>query len=221
VSTFARRVLIVEDEPLFASLVLEVLEREGFVVSVTDNVATARSLITKWDPDLVLLDVALGAGPPGTQLAYYVGKKHPGIAILFLTRHPDIATAGIDPALVPAESGFLRKDQVADSAYLLDAIDKVLTNKADQVRHSFANGSPLAVLTPTQLEVLKMVAQGLNNQAIANRRKITVRSVEKNLHSIFSALGLSGDDDTNLRVRAAITYVTHAGPPASDKANRP
>jgi len=221
VSTFARRVLIVEDEPLFASLVFEMLERAGFVVSITDNVATARSLITSWDPDLVLLDVALGAGPPGTQLAYYIGKKHPGIAILFLTRHPDVATAGIDTALVPAESGFLRKDHVADSNYLLDAIDKVLTNKADQVRHSFADGSPLAVLTPTQLAVLKMVAQGLNNQAIARRRNITVRSVEKNLHSIFSALELSGDEDHNLRVKAALTYVIHAGPPAPDETTRP
>lgn len=210
-SLYTRRILIVEDEPLFSSLVREALEHEKFDVSVAANAAGARKLMERVDPDLVLLDVLLGAGPTGVQLAYYINEMHPGVAILFLTRHPDIQTAGIDPALIPDDSGFLRKDRVSDSRYLIDSIEKVLSNKADQVRHSFAEGSPLAALTPTQLAVLKMVAQGLSNQAIAARRKISVRSVERNLHSIFGALGLEGTDDHNLRVTAAIIYVSHAG----------
>lgn len=214
-SAQGRRILVVEDEPLFSSLIQEALEREDFHVSVAPDVIKAKKLLRTVDPDLVLLDISLGTGPPGTQLAYYIDKKHPGVAILFLTRHPDIRTAGIDPELIPTDSGFLRKDLVADSSYLIESIEKVLANKADQVRHSFADGSPLAALTTTQLDVLKLVAQGLSNQAIATRRDITVRSVEKNLHSIFKALQLDSDDDHNLRVRAAMVYAAHAGVPAN------
>jgi len=208
-----RRILIVEDEPLFSSLVKEALEREHFDVSVAADVIKAKKLLRTVDPDLVLIDISLGTGPPGTQLAYYIDKKHPGVAILFLTRHPDIRTAGIDPDLIPEDSGFLRKDLVASSSYLIESIEKVLANKADQVRHSFADGSPLATLTTTQLDVLKLVAQGFNNQAIATKRDITVRSVEKNLHSIFKALRLDSDDSHNLRVKAAMVYAAHAGVP--------
>lgn len=212
-ASYSRRILIVEDEPLFSSLVRDALVQEKFDVSVVSDVVSAKKLIKQVDPDLVLLDVSLGNGPPGTQLAYYIGKVHPGMAILFLTKHPDIKTAGINPALIPEDSGFLRKDKVADSQYLLESIEKVLANKADQVRHGFQDGSPLASLTRTQLDVLKMVAQGLSNQAIAAQRRITIRSVEKNLHNIFRALGLDSSEDSNLRVKAAMTYITHAGPP--------
>ena len=211
-----RRILVVEDEPLFSSLVSDALARQGFDVDVAPDVARAKKLLRTLDPDLVLLDISLGTGPPGTQLAYYIDKMHPGVAIVFLTRHPDIRTAGIDPEKIPQDSGFLRKDLVSDSSYLIASVEKVLANKADQVRHGFGDGSPLAPLTTTQLEVLGMVAQGLSNQAIAARRNITIRSVEKNLQSIFRALQLDGSDEHNLRVKAAITYVTNAGVPTGN-----
>ena len=209
---YVRKILIVEDEKLFSALLKDVLERENFDVRIAKNVPEAKKALATFDPDLVLLDVSLGEGPPGTQLAYYIDKKHPGTAIIFLTKHPDLLTAGINPTMLPPDCGFLRKDLVSDSAYLIDSINQVLSNKADQVRHGFTNDSPFARLTPIQLDVLRLVAQGLTNQAIAEERGISLRAVEKNLTAIFTTFGLDASADTNNRVQAALMYVTQVGP---------
>lgn len=209
---YVRKILVVEDEKLFSALLKDVLERENFDVLIAGNVPEAKKALATFDPDLVLLDVSLGEGPPGTQLAYYIDKKHPGTAIIFLTKHPDLLTAGIDASLLPPDCGFLRKDLVADSAYLIDSIDQVLANKADQVQHGFTTDSPFAQLSPNQLEILRCVARGLTNQAISVERGISLRAVEKNLTAIFDTLGLDNSADTNTRVQAALMYVTQVGP---------
>jgi DNA-binding NarL/FixJ family response regulator len=71
-------------------------------------------------------------------------------------------------------------------------------------------GSALADLTSREMDVLRLVAQGLANQGIADRLSIGRPAVEKNLTSVFNKLGIADDAQTvNRRVSAALVYLAN------------
>ena len=67
---WTRRLLVVEDDVLLASLLAESLGASGFDVAVASDAREARDRVDDFDPDVVLLDVALGSGPSGVHLAH-------------------------------------------------------------------------------------------------------------------------------------------------------
>jgi DNA-binding NarL/FixJ family response regulator len=207
-----RRLLIVEDEPLVAGLLRDTLSENEFVVEVAHSAVEGAEKARKFDPDIAILDINLGRGTNGVDLAFILSKQNPGIAILLLTQHPDLRTAGFDEKELPRGCGFLRKDEVRSSAVLLQAIT-TLVQSLENVRHDSDFARPLSNLTNTQIEVLRMVAQGYTNGEIARRRDTSVRAVERMLTSIFTTLGINEFDDINPRVEATRLFITIAGTP--------
>jgi DNA-binding NarL/FixJ family response regulator len=69
------------------------------------------------------------------------------------------------------------------------------------------NGGPLEGLTTREREVLELVAEGLSNQAIAERLDIALRSVEKHVSTIFTKLGLPATGGEHRRVLAVLQYL--------------
>jgi DNA-binding NarL/FixJ family response regulator len=74
--------------------------------------------------------------------------------------------------------------------------------------------SPLAELTPRELEILGEIAQGKSNRAIAEHLVLSKRAVEKHINAIFLKLGLTHDEDVSRRVKAALIYLSQR--PAED-----
>lgn len=109
-SAFLRRILVVEDEGLMSALLLKVLEESGFQVRTAGDVLEARRLVDQFDPDAALLDIDLGDGPSGLDLAHALHVQYPHIALVFLTKHPDLRSAGVPEDRLPEHCGFLRKD---------------------------------------------------------------------------------------------------------------
>jgi DNA-binding NarL/FixJ family response regulator len=210
---FTRRLLIVEDDPFVATLLADILRRDGFDVRIASDVLAARRLVDRFDPDIALLDIGLGAGPTGLDLAHYLDREHPGIGILFLTRHPDRRSAGLAAADVPARAGFLRKDMVGDTGALNDAIAAVLRDNPQAHRHDLDTARPLSGLTARQVEVLRLAALGLTNAAIAVERGTTERAVELLLQSALKALDVPDDPSVNRRVEGVRRYVDAVGLP--------
>jgi DNA-binding NarL/FixJ family response regulator len=70
--------------------------------------------------------------------------------------------------------------------------------------------SPLAQLTPREHDVLREMAEGKNNAAIAEALVLTERSVQKVIHSIFSKLGLTWETAVHKRVKAVILYLAES-----------
>jgi DNA-binding NarL/FixJ family response regulator len=68
-------------------------------------------------------------------------------------------------------------------------------------------GDPLATLTAKEREVLKLMAEGLSNRAIADRLVVTDRAVERHVTSIFGKLGLTATGHGQRRVLAVLTYL--------------
>lgn len=206
-----RKLLVVEDEPLMASLLAESLNAANFNVETAPDAAKARKVIDRFDPDILLLDISLGDGPSGVHLAHAIHETRPDIAILILTKHPDAKSATADGLELPPNVGFLRKHLVNDMSYLLNAIEKVLTDRHSEVRQDQPVTSPIAQLGSQAIKVLALVAQGYNNAEIALRMDLSVKSVERWIENIYRDLNIDSKGAINPRVEAARQYYLIAG----------
>lgn len=206
-----RKLLVVEDEPLMASLLAESLTAANFRVETALDAGKARRAIDRFDPDILLLDISLGDGPSGVHLAHAVNETRPDIAILILTKHPDAKSATADGLDLPPNVGFLRKHLVNDVSYLVTAIEKVLTDRYAEVRQDEPLTSPIAQLGSQATKVLNLVAQGYNNAEIASRMNLSVKSVERWVETIYRELKIDSKGAINPRVEAARQYYLIAG----------
>lgn len=201
-----RKLLVVEDEHLIASLLGSVLNGAGFETRLANDAKSARELAREFDPDVFLLDINLGDGPSGIDLARVFNKTNPGAAIIFLTRHTDLRVSGLSSQDLPLNTGFLRKDKVADSNYLLSAIESVISGD-NLERHDLETTNPLKGLTKKQLEVLGLAAEGKSNSAIAQELGTSERAVDFKLKAIYDTLQLSNNPSINRRVEAVRLFL--------------
>lgn len=208
-----RRVLLVDDDPLMTRLLWEVLEQRGFEVAAAHSVANARDALLAFDPDIALIDLEMGAGPSGVDMAHLIHERHPGVVIIILTRYPDLATAGLSGASLPPGAGFIRKDLVEDPDQIVAAIDAVVAERADDVRHDRNGARAFDMLTAAQLEVLTLMAQGFDNDAIATRRGCSVSSVGNLIAEIYKRLGIDPRGELNPRVEAVRQFAQASGLP--------
>lgn len=209
----SRRLLIVEDEPLMSSLLAQALTNDGFTVETAADVLQARAAVRNFDPDGVLLDISLGDGPSGLDLAHVLHAQRPDIALIVLTKYPDPRVVGVTVDELPPNCGFLRKDLVKDTAYLLEAINAVMTDRPREVRHDLDPSKPLAQLSPKHLEVLRLMATGYTNDFIGQMKGASQSTVERWTAEIFRALGIETRGTVNPRVEAVRQFIAAAGVP--------
>ncbi len=210
VADWKRRIVVVEDETLVATLVAEILKQNSFEVQTAQSAAEARQVIASFDPDAALIDIHLGAGPSGLHLGHVLRQAHPEMGIVFLSRFTDPAVAGLREVDIPDGCGFIAKEQVTDANVLTEALNSALRG---EVVIEGRTDSPLGQLTPTQSEILRMAATGMTNAAIAKHRNTSERTVEMRLKSVYAALGIVVTSDVNPRVEAARQYIEAAGVP--------
>lgn len=211
-----RGVLVVDDEAFIRGLVAEVIRSAGFDVTVADSAASALAALEDIDPDAAVLDIELGAGPNGLDLAQALLEISPHLAIVFLTQLPSPEVLGRTLDLT-APAAYLIKRDLADPRTLIEALEFVLTDGDTRIgfRADLERDDPLGRLSHAQLETLRLVAEGLSNEEIAQRRHTSVRAAEAMVSRIFSILQVSGDPAVNARVAATRLYAAHAVlPPA-------
>lgn len=209
-----RRILLIEDEQLTASLLEQSLTSQGFTVATAGNAADALAAVDRFDPDAALIDIALGDGPSGLDLAHVLHREHPWIALLILTKQPDPRVAGPFEGDLPPGCGFLRKELVRNADHLLESIESVFASRLTDVRHDTDPNRPLAALTRGQIEILRLIALGYNNEAIAEQRGVTRSSVERSIIRIFRSLQIETRADLNPRVEAARQFMLASGIPS-------
>ena len=211
---FDRKVLVVEDEPLIRGLIAANLEADGFVVRVAASSASARQVAEEFDPDIAILDIELGDGPTGVDLALILRRRHPEIALVFLTHIPEPRVVGIDNKSIPRNAAYLVKERMADPGVLKQAIEAAVRDRvAKDFRDDKNVEHALAEVSRSQLAVLQMVALGMSNHQIAAERGTTVRAVENLVKRAFEAAGIDSDSTANPRVVAAREYIKVAGLP--------
>jgi DNA-binding NarL/FixJ family response regulator len=212
-------VAICDDSPLFLAGLDQALRDLGMSVSHQAlDVATFERGLQRSDVDLVIIDIAQ---PPtftveGILVAQRLRAARPGLPILLLSS--DVAVEGA-AALATLEAdgrslGFLIKDRLAGGPVLYSAVSRLLEGGTlvdpEVVASLIAvrdNKSALDRLSGRERQTLELVAQGMTNAAIARHLFLSPKTVEANIASLFTKLGLPAESSANRRVLATLTYL--------------
>ena len=173
----ARSVLLVEDDALLRDLMARELERHGFRIETAANAIEAKRAFDARDHDALILDINLGPGATGFDLAEIIRAESPYAAIVFLTDVPDPRFIGRELGDVPLGVAYVRKSGLQNLDAVVAALDRVLRGEGFwAARDDRDPNRPFATLTRGQVFVARLIAQGLSNAQIAEVRGVTVKS---------------------------------------------
>jgi DNA-binding NarL/FixJ family response regulator len=211
------RLVVAEDQALFRVGLIKILESEGFeIVHAVDNLPGLERALADPAVDAAVLDVRL---PPdldkeGLVAAIEARRQRPGFPVLMLSAFAAPRLARELLASGEGSVGYLLKDRVLDADSLVDAVRRVAAGDtvldpqvvSDMLRITHKE-TPLARLSPRELEVMSLIAEGRSNAAIAARLFVTEKAVGKHVANIFSKLDLPQASDDNRRVLAVLTFL--------------
>ena len=211
------RVVIADDEVLFRDGLARLLEDRG--IDVVGTTGTADELVRKVEltrADAAVVDIRM---PPthtdeGLVAAKELRRLRPEVAVLVLSHYIESHWAMRLLEEHSERSGYLLKDRVSDIAVLDDALRRLVDGEcvidptivARLVGRS-REGSPLDELTPRELEVLALVAEGHSNDGIAKKLFLTTKTVETHVRHILMKLGIGEAAEYHRRVLAVLAYL--------------
>jgi DNA-binding NarL/FixJ family response regulator len=210
----AIKAMLVEDDDFTRLMLSNTLKAQGLnLVYETASPALALTEANKLRPHLAILDLHLGKGPTGIDLALALRRNLPKIGILILTSFEDPRLLNPNLPSLPYGSVYLNKKQVTEIRVLTGAIATCLDqNKwGGSAKSRVDSGSQLAGLNDTQIEILRLMAQGYSNAEIAKRRFVTERSQETAISRLAKLIGVSVDSSKNQRVHMAKVYFRSLG----------
>jgi DNA-binding NarL/FixJ family response regulator len=220
----AIRVVLADDHYLVREGVRRLLETEPEieVVAACEDLDSLLAAVDDATPDVVLTDIRM---PPsgvdeGIRAAERLRETHPEVGVVVLSQYaePRYALALLEAGT--ARRAYLLKERVDDLAQLVGAIREVAGGgslidpkvvEALVAEKARTDASPLSELTARERDVLREMAEGKNNAAIAGALFLTERSVEKVIHSIFLKLGIGWEPSIHKRVKAVILYLAESG----------
>ena len=200
-NSFRLRVLLVDDDPFALNMISGALRQRGCDTYEADNVAAAIALLAVAEPNLVITDLELGSGPDGSDLLNHIATHFPWIAKVVLTSHASPQLGLNAGRVLPPDTTFLVKSSITVED-LYTAVDDALESPRKARDMTSETSDSALVINHLQGEILKLMAMGLSNTAIAHERGTSIKSVESGVHRLFSSLGLDSDTGVNQRVLA-------------------
>jgi len=214
------RIVIAEDDFLLREGTARLLSYVGGV-EVLETVGTAEALVDavgRLRPDAVLTDIRM---PPGHQMegieaAHAIRRDYPGIGVVVLSQHAAAVYATELFREGTAGLAYLLKERIGDVEEVVRALRETAAGgsvidsrivEALIARRSRGEGSPIGQLSPRELEVLREMARGKTNTAIAQTLVLSVSAVEKYVGTIFEKLGLAAEPALHRRVAAVLAYL--------------
>lgn len=218
------RVVIAEDNYLVREGTRRLLEDSG-EVEVIAAVGTAVELldaVNRLKPNAVLADIRM---PPdhrmeGIEAAHAIRAGCPDVGVVVLSQHADEAYAFELLKNGTRGLAYLLKERVGDLDELLRALREVVAGRSvidsDVVemlvaRRARLEQTSLSRLSPREMDVLREMAQGKTNAAIAAALSLSESSIEKHVNAIFSKLDLTEEAQVHRRVAAVLTLLRDAG----------
>jgi len=217
------RLVLAEDHYLVREGLRRLIETQpGFeVAAVCGDLGSLLAAVDAERPDVVVTDIRM---PPsgvdeGIQAAERLRETNPEVGVVVLSQYanPSYVLALLEGG--SARRAYLLKERVDDLGQLVAAIHAVAKGgslidpkvvEALVAENARGEESPLNDLTPRERDVLREMAEGKNNAAIAAALFLTERSVEKVIHSIFLKLGLTWETAVHKRVKAVILYLAES-----------
>lgn len=227
------RVAIVEDEPLLRHLLASALEAAGGIeiVGAFADPEAALAAIPSLAPCVVLTEARFAAGSPRAPVLTLDrgadrDAQHPapmdGFAFgrALRRRLPDVGIVLLSDRCGPEPWTALPPEETVGWSYLLkrsvhhvDTIVQTIRGTRDglvvldpEVMPGLNGSNPVARLTGRQRQVLKLMAEGFTNGAIAARLSLSEKTIQNQINLIYDKLAIDRCGDVQPRVRAAVTY---------------
>jgi DNA-binding NarL/FixJ family response regulator len=212
------RVVIADDAVILREGLARLLAEVG--MTVVGQAADAEELlaaVAAEKPDVAVVDIRM---PPthtdeGLRAAREIRRRHPEVGILVLSQFARPSYA-LELLADGAEGvGYLLKDRVSDLAELAESLRRIAAGGSvldpsvvsQLVGRPLRGRDPLEDLTPRELDVLDLMAQGRSNKAIGEGLAIAEHTVEKHVKSIFGKLRIPSGGDDHRRVLAVLRFL--------------
>ena len=210
------RLVIAEDSVLLRTGLTRLLADAGIeVVAAVGDAEQLLRAVEELQPDAVVVDVRM---PPthtdeGIRAALVLRRQWPQIAVLVLSQYVEERYASDLLSSQTSGVGYLLKDRVADVTEFLDALRRVAAGGTALDPEVVAQllvrrrADPLDRLTPREMEVLRLMAEGRSNTAIASTLVVGPSAVEKHVNNILTKLDLPPADTDHRRVLAVLRFL--------------
>ena len=191
------RILLVDDHQVVREGLRALLDSQEDleVIAEADSVAEAITRARTFEPDVVVMDVRLPDGS-GVEACREIRSRQPDTAVLMLTSFSD--DQALFDSIMAGAAGYVLKQ--VRGAELIDSIRRVGSGESildpaitarvlDRIRNPKQDEDPrLARLTPTELRIVEMIADGLTNRQIADRIHLAEKTVKNYVSAILSKL---------------------------------
>ncbi len=207
------RVLIAEDQEYLREGIRKILAEQPNIEVVGTAGDGLAALQMAWDlsPSLLLLDIHMPR-MNGIEVARQIRAQKPEIGLLLLSQYDDLAYVHQFLENDTTGKGYLLKSTLGRINNLVQAIRAVAAGQlvldpqlAEQLVNAPSSG--LEQLTRQEQRILSAMAQGLDNQAIAELLTIEKSTVENHINSIYSKLGIGQDAGRHRRVEAVLYFL--------------
>jgi DNA-binding NarL/FixJ family response regulator len=221
-------VAIVDDHPIVRAGMRAVLESADDIVVVAEggNGSEALQLVKEYAPDVLVLDINL-PDKSGIDVTRLLQSQNSSTAILILTAYND--SQAVFELLEKGAIGYVLKDEALETlanavraaasrqSWLSPTVaSKVVQRAVKQRINQDALSLPTEKnLTPREQQILSLLANGLDNTAIAERLTVTKRTVQNHISNIYGKLGVAS------RTEAMLYAIRHGLTQLSLKENTP
>ena len=206
------RLILVEDDAFTRATLGDALVLQGFDVKA--RVATAAEALAaqnEFDPQVAVLDLDLGIGPTGIDVAIALRSRNPRIGIVFLTTYKDPRLIESNLPNLPEGAIYLNKMEMNSTSAIAAQISSALLKPLTRRTFPWNRNSPLSALSTLQIEIMKEIAEGLSTSEIARARGVSEQAIDKSISRISKHLGIPKSADTHQRVQIVRAYFESKG----------
>lgn len=212
------RVAIAEDGALFREGLVLLLEAAGHeVVGCVPDGDRLLSLVLTEPVDVAVLDIRMPPEPDGgLTTAERIRSVRPDTGLLLLSHYAETHYLMRVLEIGTERIGYRLKERVAGVQVLGDTLERIAAGEIviepelakRLVRNQSGRADPLDALTEREADVLRLMAEGRTNNAVAAELFVSAKAVEKHIAAIFTKLDIPGDPTVHhRRVLAVLAYL--------------
>jgi len=202
------KVLLIEDEAFTRSLLAAALTASNFEMFAGHSARYALDTVTSQDIDVAILDLDLGGGPSGIDVAHALRDVKPHIGLIMLTSFSDPRLSGPHERPLPRGTRYVTKAGLKE---INELITIILRSRSFPLSTEKDNAVLKNSLTDKQVEVFRQVASGASNIEIAKSLSVSEKAIESTITRINEVLGHEKTSSVNPRVQLVRAFSALSG----------